>query len=204
MLCHTDTFSQHDSLSCCEADPVRLAQTGGCWRGREFRGTLNGLSFLWQLSKDELGLSPLRPLALPNSERKLTGKMKRNLCLRLCSNYTWHVNGREGRQSRKLAAKEDKGEDQEWHRMSLNFTLSFIFPCSAYCWLLPYFSLLDFFFLFLAPAQPAPAVWLCPSFCQSLFLCYTLHCLNISSDCLCSHKWMRSLLWLHKSVSQCD
>lgn len=30
--------------------------------------------------------------------------------------------------------------------MSLNFTLSSILPCSAYHWLLPYFSFLYFFF----------------------------------------------------------
>lgn len=48
---------------------------------------------------------------------------KKNLCLRLRSNYTWHVNSREGSQSRKLAPKEDRREDQEWHRMSLNSSL---------------------------------------------------------------------------------
>lgn len=51
--------------------------------------------------------------------KKLAGK-KTNLCLRLCLNYTWHINSTERRQSRKLAAKEDRGGDQEWHRMSSN------------------------------------------------------------------------------------
>lgn len=51
--------------------------------------------------------------------KKLAGK-KTNLCLRLCLNYTWHINSTERRQSRKLAAKEDSGGDQEWHRMSSN------------------------------------------------------------------------------------
>lgn len=146
-----------------------------------FGDTLNGLSFLWQPSKDEVDLSPHRFACTLRFRKKLTGKSG-NLRPRLCSNYTWHANSREGKQSRKLAAKEDRGEDQEWHGMSLNFTPSSILPSSAYHWLLAYF-----FFSWLVTAQLPPAVWLCPSFCQSF--CYRLWCLNISSDCLCTCTW---------------
>lgn len=112
----------------CDADPVRSAQTGRRWRGSDF-----GDTFKWPV----LSLATLKgmKLAFRRTARslrfrgKLTGT-KTNLRLRLCSNYTWHVNSREGKQSRKLAAKEDRGEDQEWHGMSLNLTLSSILPCS--------------------------------------------------------------------------
>jgi len=86
-----------------------------------FGDTLNGLSFSWQLSK-ELGWPFTAVLACSLLFiKKLTGKKKG--CLRLCSNYTWHVNSQERRQSRKLVAKEDRREDQEWQRRSLNFSL---------------------------------------------------------------------------------
>lgn len=73
-------------------------------------------------------------------------------------------------------------------------------PLAAALLLIPVFL----FFPWLATAQLAPAVWLRPSVCQSLCFCYRLQCLNISSDCLCTHKWMHSLPWLYKYVSQCD
>lgn len=66
------------------------------------------------------------PFAAPLSRllrftKKLTGKRK-NICLRLSSNYIWHVNSRERSQSRKFTAGDDRTEDQEWHWMSLNFS----------------------------------------------------------------------------------
>lgn len=60
----------------------------------------------------------------------LTGK-KGNLCQKLGSNYTWHVNNQERRQSRKLAIKKDRGEDQEWHKMSFTFSLYPFLYCLA-------------------------------------------------------------------------
>lgn len=185
----------------CDADPVRSAQTGRRWRGSDF-----GDTFKWPV----LSLATLKgmKLAFRRTARslrfrgKLTGT-KTNLRLRLCSNYTWHVNSREGKQSRKLAAKEDRGEDQEWHGMSLNLTLSSILPCSpclpmaAALLPTPMVLFFSFFFLFfyslswLATAQLAPVVWLCPSSCQSFCLCFRLRCSKILSDCLCTHQWKK-------------
>lgn len=122
LLYHTITFDQHNSLPAVTQTHFgryRQADAGG---GSEFGGR-----FKWPV----LSLATLKgwgwPFAAPPAHslrfrKQLTGK-KKNLRLRLCSNYTWHVNSREGKQSRKLAAKEDRGEDQEWHGMSLNFTL---------------------------------------------------------------------------------
>ena len=185
----------------CDADPVWSAQTGRRWRGSDF-----GDTFKWPV----LSLATLKgmKLAFHRTARslrfrgKLTGT-KTNLRLRLCSNYTWHVNSREGKQSRKLAAKEDRGEDQEWHGMSLNLTLSSILPCSLHspmaAALLPTPMVLFFLFIYfffnslswLATTQHTPVVWLCPSSCQSFCLCYRLKCLNILSHCLCTHKWKK-------------
>lgn len=135
--------------------------------------------------------------------KKLAGK-KTNLCLRLCLNYTWHINSTERRQSRKLAAKEDRGGDQEWHRMSSNSSFYPLYiPALLTTGCCPT-SPRSIFFPWLAAAQPALAVRRCPSFCQAFSLCYRLQCLNILFHCLCIHKWMLSLLWLYKSVSHCE
>lgn len=99
--------------------------------------------------------------------KKLAGK-KTNLCLRLCLNYTWHINSTERRQSRKLAAKEDRGGDQEWHRMSSNSSFYPLYiPALLTTGCCPT-SPCSIFFPWLATAQPALAVRRCPSFPSGL------------------------------------
>lgn len=116
-----------------------------------------GNSQRMRLAAHSLARSDLGNSQKGGKGRRRRRKEKKNLRLRLCSNYTWHVNGGEGRQSRKLAAKEDRGEDQEWLGMSLNFTSSSVLPCSAYHWLCPTshaFILFLYFFFRPPPAQP--------------------------------------------------
>lgn len=88
--------------------------------------------------------------------KKLTGN-KRILCQRLCSNYTWHINTQERRQSRKLATEKDRGADQEWHKISLKLSLYPLLHCLALAAVL--LPLLIFIYLPLPfKAQPALAV----------------------------------------------
>lgn len=100
----------------------------------DFGDTLNGPSFPFAGNSQRTRLAFRRAARLLACSlrfgEKLTGK-KENLRLGLCSNYTWHVSGREGEQSGKLAAKEDRGEDQEWH--GLEFKLYSILYSSLLC-----------------------------------------------------------------------